>query len=136
MKIEGSCVCGNVHLEGEADPSKTQICHCTDCQRGSGSAFRISILTPGDSLKMTGRYSTYVKTTADSGTPRVQAFCPHCGTHLYSTTQGEGQQPTYMVRVGILNQRDQLIPQKQNWFRSARSWVLNIDGIPKNEKQG
>jgi hypothetical protein len=40
-----------------------------------------------------------------------------------------------MVRVGILQQRDQLAPQRQNWFRSARNWVTAMDGIPKNEKQ-
>jgi len=40
------------------------------------------------------------------------------------------------VRVGILAQRDQLMPKKQNWFRSARSWVCSMDGIEKNQKQG
>ena len=40
-----------------------------------------------------------------------------------------------MVRVGILAQRDQLAPKKQNWFRSARNWVTGMDGIHKNEKQ-
>jgi hypothetical protein len=39
------------------------------------------------------------------------------------------------VRVGILRQRDQLVPRRQNWFHSARSWVLNLDAVPKNEKQ-
>ena len=28
-----------------------------------------------------------------------------------------------MVRVGILKERDQLAPKRQNWFRSARDWV-------------
>ena len=76
-----------------------------------------------------------MKTTADSGNPRVQAFCPKCGSPIYSTTPGEGQQASYMVRVGILEQRDQLAPKKQNWFRSARTWVTGMDGIHKNEKQ-
>ena len=136
MRIEGSCTCGNIHLTGDVDPLKTQICHCTDCQTGSGSAFRISIPTPGDTLKITGKLSTYLKTSAESGTPRVQAFCTVCGTHIYSTTQGDGLQPSYTVRVGILKQRDQLVPQKQNWFRSARPWVLDIQSIHKNNKQG
>jgi hypothetical protein len=45
-------------------------------------------------------------------------------------------QASYMVRVGILRQRDQLLPRRQNWFRSARSWVTDLAAIPKNEKQG
>ena len=76
-----------------------------------------------------------LKTTAESGNPRVQAFCPRCGSPIYSTSPGEGTQPSYMVRVGILKQRDQLMPKRQNWFRSARSWVTNMDAIHKNQKQ-
>ena len=40
-----------------------------------------------------------------------------------------------MVRVGILAQRDQLAPKRQNWFRSARAWVASMDALPKNQKQ-
>ena len=136
MKIDGSCHCGYIKIEGEADPEKTNICHCTDCQTGTGSAFRVSVPVPGTSFRMTGQPTTYVKTTAESGNPRVQAFCPKCGSPIYSTTPGDGVQPSYTVRVGILAQRDQLMPKKQNWFRSARPWVCSMDGIPKNEKQG
>ena len=135
MKIDGACACGAIKIEGEADPEKTQICHCTDCQTGTGTAFRVSIPVPGNTLKMTGTPTLFVKTTADSGRPRVQAFCPKCGSPIYSTTPGDGGQPSYTVRVGILRQRGQLIPRRQNWYRSARSWVTGLAGIPKNEKQ-
>jgi hypothetical protein len=40
----------------------------------------------------------------------------------------------YMVRVGTLRQRDQLVPRQQNWFRSARPWVTELASIPRNEK--
>lgn len=135
MRIDGTCACGTIKVEGEADPEKTQVCHCTDCQSGSGTAFRVSIPVPGATFKMTGQPTFYVKTTAESGNPRVQAFCPKCGSPIYSTTNGQGVQPSYAVRVGILRQRDQLIPRKQNWFRSARAWVTDIATVPKNEKQ-
>jgi hypothetical protein len=136
MRIDGSCHCGFITIEGEADPEKTQICHCTDCQTGTGSAFRISIPVPGAAFKMTGQPTTYLKTTADSGRPRVQAFCPKCGSPIYSTTQGDGVQPSYTVRVGILRQRDQLAPRRQQWFRSARPWVTELASVPKSDKQG
>ena len=135
MKVTGACHCGYITIEGDADPEKVGICHCTDCQTGTGSAFRISVPMDGDKFRMTGQPTNYVKTTAESGRPRVQAFCPKCGSPIYSTTPGEGQQASYMVRVGILNQRDQLPPKKQNWFRSARSWVGGMDSIHKNQKQ-
>ncbi len=136
MRIDGSCHCGFITIEGEADPDKTQICHCTDCQTGTGSAFRVSIPVSGATLKMSGQPSLYLKTTAQSGRPRVQAFCPRCGSPIYSTTPGEGVQPSYTVRVGILRQRDQLNPRRQNWFRSARSWVAELGAVPRHDKQG
>ena len=135
MRIDGACSCGAITIEGEADAEKTQIWHCTDCQSGTGSAFRVSIPVSGATFKMTGQPTVYVKTTAESGNPRWQAFCPKCGSPIYSTTPGDGVQPSYTVRVGILRQRDQLVPRRQNWFRSARPWVTKIDGIQKNEKQ-
>ena len=69
---------------------------------------------------MSGAPTSYLKTTADSGKPRLQAFCPRCGSPIYSTTPGEGQQAMYIVRVGILKQRDQLETKRQIWWRSAR----------------
>jgi hypothetical protein len=135
MKITGACHCGTIKVEGEADPDKVSICHCTDCQTGTGSAFRVSIPVAGDKFKMTGKPTDYVKTTSESGNPRVQAFCPNCGSPIYSTTPGQGQQAVYIVRVGILDQRDQLAPKRQNWFRSARPWVTHLDEVHKNQKQ-
>jgi hypothetical protein len=134
MRIDGRCACGAITIGGEANPEQTQICHCTDCQTGTGAAFRVSIPVPGASFKMNGQPTIYVKTTAESGNPRVQAFCGKCGSPIYSTTPGDGVQPSYTVRVGILRQRDQLTPRRQNWFRSARAWVTDLAALPKNEK--
>jgi len=135
MKIDGSCSCGNIKIEGEADPDKDSVCHCTDCQSASGTAFRVSIPVSGATFKMTGQPTIFIKTTAESGNPRVQAFCPKCGSPIYSTTPGEGQQAMYIVRVGILSQRDRLMPKRQIWWRSARDWVTGLDRIAKVEKQ-
>jgi hypothetical protein len=135
MKIDGACSCGSIRIEGEADPNTVSVCHCTDCQTASGSAFRVSMPVKGDVFKVSGKPTIYIKTTAESGNPRAQAFCPTCGAALYSTTPGEGQQAMYIVRVGILRQRDQLTPKRQIWWRSARDWVSGLEGIRKLEKQ-
>ncbi len=135
MKIYGSCHCGAITFEAEADPEKVTICHCTDCQTSTGSAFRTNIPVPGGSFKMlSGEPTIYVKTTAESGNPRAQAFCGKCGSPIYSTTPGDGPKPSYMVRVGILRERDQLVPKLQNWFRSARPWVAELASLRRNEK--
>ena len=131
MKVDGQCHCGFITIEGEADPERVTVCHCTDCQTGTGSAFRNSVPVAGSTFKMTGQPTGYVKTTADSGKPRLQTFCPP----IYSTTVGEGVQPSYTVRVGILRQRDQLPPKRQQWMRSARPWTDELGKLPKHEKQ-
>jgi hypothetical protein len=135
MKVQGACFCGAITFEGEADPAAVSVCHCADCQSGSGTAFRVSVPVPGPTFKLTGKPAIYVKTTADSGNPRAQAFCPTCGSPLYSTTPGEGPQAMYIVRVGVLKQRDQLEPKRQIWWRSARNWVTGLDTVQKIEKQ-
>ena len=135
MKIHGSCSCAFIAFEAEADPGKVSICHCTDCQASTGTAFRVSVRVPGNTFEMlSGTPAIYIKTTAESGNPRAQAFCPTCGSQLYSTTPGDGPQPSYMVRVGVLRERDQLVPKVQNWTRSARPWVTEIGAIRRNEK--
>ena len=137
MRIDGSCQCGHTAFEGEADPEKAWICHCTDCQAGTGTAFRVNVPVLGDRLKLlSGAPAIYIKTTAESGTPRAQAFCPKCGSPIYSTTPGDGPKQSYTVRVGILRQRDQFVPKRQNWFRSALPWVTGLAALPKNQKQG
>ena len=134
MKIDGKCLCGAIRIEAEADPEKTVVCHCTDCQSGTASAFRVSIPVPGETFKMTGKPAIYIRTTAESGNPRVQAFCSTCGSPIYATSPGEGHQPMYMVRVGILRQRDQLVPKRQIWFRSAQPWTTQLDAVAKVQK--
>ena len=80
MKIDGRCHCGYITYEAEIDPDKTLICHCTDCQTLSGSAFRVVAYTREDAFTLlSGELKAYVK-TSESGNKRPQSFCPECGT--------------------------------------------------------
>ena len=134
MKINGACHCGYITIEGEADPEKVGICHCTDCQIGTGSAFRVSIPVPGDAFKMTGQPTSYLKTTADSGNPRAHGFCPDCGTPLWATST-DASPSSYGLRVGTLDCRAELKPSRQGWFRSALPWSQALSGVTRVERQ-
>ena len=134
MKIDGGCHCGYVTYEAEADPQKTAICHCADCQTLSGSAFRTVVFTREGTFKLrSGEPKIYVK-TGESGTKRPQAFCPECGTPIYSTTIGEGPK-VHAIRIGTVRQRPELVPKVQLWFRSAQHWVTDLASIPRNQTQ-
>ncbi len=134
MKIDGRCHCGFIAYEAEADPEMTGICHCTDCQTLSGSAFRSVVPSRQGSFKLrSGEPKIYIK-TAESGIKRQQAFCPICGTPIFSTTVGDGPK-VHSIRVGTLRQRNEFAPKLQYWFRSAQHWTDDLGSIPKAERQ-
>src|SRR5262245_14737442 len=134
MKINGACHCGYITFEAEAEPGDATICHCTDCQALSGSAFR-TVIRVGSTFKLlSGEPTIYVKTTADSGNKRAQAFCPRCGSPIYATSVGDGPK-AYGVRAGTVRQRDQFIPKVQIWSRSRQKWLGDIPAMKMVEKQ-
>ena len=134
MKIDGGCHCGYITYEAEADPEKTTICHCTDCQHLSGSAFRTVVRVAGDTFKIiAGDPTIYVK-TAESGARRVQRFCPRCGTPIYSTAEGD-EPKLYSIRVGTVRQRAALVPKVQIWTRSQLHWVTDLASVRRLDRQ-
>jgi hypothetical protein len=130
MKIDGRCHCGYITYEADIDPEKVMICHCSDCQTLSGSAFRTVAFTHQDTFKLlSGTPKIYVKAT-ESGTKRPQAFCPECGTPIYSSTIGDGPK-VHVIRVGTARQRKELIPKVQIWYRSSQQWLADLTTIGK-----
>lgn len=134
MKIDGSCHCGDITYEAEIDPEKVVICHCSDCQTLSGSPFRtVALSQEGTFTLLSGEPTIYVK-TAQSGAKREQAFCPQCGSPIYSTSVGNGPK-IYGIRVGTIRQRSELIPKLQIWGRSEQHWLSDLDAVDKVEQQ-
>jgi hypothetical protein len=133
MKVHGSCHCGAIRFEADVDPARVQVCHCTDCQRFSGGAYRVSVPAPRDAFKLlAGSPREYVK-TADSGNKRVQAFCENCASPIYSAAVEDP--PFYSLRVGTLEERASLPPKKQIWCDSALDWAMDIEDLPKVARQ-
>ena len=129
MKVNGSCHCGRIAYEAELDPARVGVCHCTDCQALSGSAFTVYAQVPREAFRLLrGEPKVYVK-TAESGNRRAQAFCTECGSRLWAAA--EKDTPLYNLRVGTLRERAQLRPQVQLWCRSAMPWLNEIGAVPK-----
>ncbi len=134
MRIDGRCHCGFITYEADIDPERVIICHCTDCQTLTGSAFRTAVLTrEGGFRLLSGELKTYVK-TGESGQRRAQTFCPECGSPIHSTAEGDGPK-VYSIRVGTSRQRYELVPRAQIWCRSAQPWLADVRGLPKSETQ-
>ncbi|MBB4846116.1 hypothetical protein HNP55_004670 [Paucibacter oligotrophus] len=132
MKVTGACHCGRIRFEAEADPSKVLICHCLDCQILTGTAFRLVIPAALDSFMLDGEPRRYVR-TGDSGARRIQAFCGDCGSQLFAMAEQGASQVN--LRVGVLDQRQQLTPALQIWRRSALPWLGELGQVAACERQ-
>lgn len=134
MHIDGRCHCGAIVFAAEVDPAEVYICHCTDCQRLSGTAFRVAASCARKDFRLlSGAPQIYIK-IAESGIRREQAFCGTCGTPLYATDADAADAPL-SLRLGAVDQREQLKPRLQLWSRSALPWLDALRGIPKVEKE-
>jgi len=71
MKIDGHCHCGAITFEAEVDPNALTICHCTDCQTLTGSAFRINIPARAEHFVL-------------RGTPRPMSRPPRAATSAFT----------------------------------------------------
>jgi len=133
MKIDGACHCGKIAYEAEVEPGKVIICHCTDCQKLTGAAYRPTIHARAETFVLKGQPKIYIK-TADSGTKRAHAFCPDCGTPIYAAAPENP--PHYSLRLGVINQRAALgAPRRQMWCTSALPWSMDLAAIAKHERQ-
>jgi len=133
MQVTGRCLCGHISYEADVNENLVVICHCTTCQRHSGTTFGTVVGINGDSFKLlSGKLKSY-ESVADSGNLRSRTFCPECGTRIYAKTVGD--KPGFVgLRAGTVDQRDQLVPKMQTWCRSAQPWAL-IDSLPQIETQ-
>lgn len=131
MKIDGRCHCGRITFEAEVDPASLSICHCTDCQMLTGSAFRANVQTPAAAFVLRGEPASYVK-VAESGNRRRHAFCGNCGTPIYACAEEDPQ--AYSLRMGTITQRAAFTPKRQIWHRSALGWVDGLAAVPAVEK--
>ena len=129
MHIDGQCHCGFVTYEADIDPHDVSICHCTDCQRLTGSPYRVTASVPHEAVRLTGNPPKLYTKTAENGRRRLQYFCPECGSPLFTTGTGENA-ATWGIRWGSINQRAALKPSSQIWCSSAMDWFGETAALP------
>jgi len=129
MRVDGGCHCGKITYEADIDPEKAGLCHCTDCQTLTSSAFSLFVPVAKENFRLRGEPRVYVK-TAESGNRRAQAFCPECGTRIYASAEKDPL--VFNLRLGTVRQR---APRAQIWCRSALPWVNGLSSVPQHAKQ-
>lgn len=134
MRIDGQCHCGHVTYEAEIDPARVSICHCTDCQQLTGSAYRVTAITDTATIRLTANPPKVYRKYGDNGRPRLQSFCPECGSPLFTTGE-DADAATTGIRLGTINQRRELKPSRQLWCQSALSWVEDLGALPRIDRE-
>jgi hypothetical protein len=127
----GGCLCNSLRYQFKTKPQTVYICHCTECQKVSSSAFGMSVRVNGDDFNITRGTSKIIKTTADSDRTKEGLFCPECGNRISSKpTSGN----FVIVKAGTLDNPNWFRPVAHIWTRSAQSWFSFLDGLPKFEQ--
>ncbi len=128
-KLAGSCLCGAVRYESDAEPVVTAICHCKHCQKQSGSAFSVIVAVPKGALKLQGRPLAVVNDVGESSQPVMRKFCPDCGSPVLSDVTTT---PTLdWVKAGTLDDATCIQPRFNIWCEHAQPWVLMDEALPK-----
>jgi hypothetical protein len=127
--FKGGCVCGQVTYSGTAEPIFAGICHCTNCQKATGTAFGSVVAAPNDAIQFSGKTTQY-DGVGDSGQAKHRIFCPVCGSGVAMTA--DVMPGVTMILVGTLDDPSWVQPQMQIFCDSARPWAVlgNVPGFP------
>jgi hypothetical protein len=127
MHIAGGCLCGAVRFAGDADPQFQVKCYCTDCRRTSGAGHSAMMGFVDGAIAFSGEAREF-QSRADSGNNIVRAFCPHCGSGVYSRTAGMPH--LIFVRASALDDPNVFTPQVAVWAARAPHWDATDPAIP------
>lgn len=117
---KGGCLCGHVSYEFDRDAIlSVGHCHCTDCQKATGSGKATIIFLPTDSLHMSGDCKTYTVVGTD-GAHVTRGFCPNCGSPIISYTEEDAG--TRFIKAGSLDDPSWVVAASSYWSTSAHSW--------------
>ena len=129
----GGCQCGDIRYAITGEPQLTVACHCTDCQRLSGSAFGMTlVVAEADFRLVQGDVETW-SSVSEAGRGKLGAFCPRCGNRIYH--KSEWRRNTVSIKPGTLDDTSWLEPDMHIWTRSKQPWVVIPEGVESHEKQ-
>jgi hypothetical protein len=130
---EGGCLCGTVRYRVTGTPIRTNVCHCTFCQRRTGSAFGFIAYFKQEDVEITRGILKAYEHRSDESNRRLQMeFCPTCGTTVTLTV--EALPGARGVAGGTFDDPSWLKIERFSWMRSAQPWVIVPPGVPQFPK--
>lgn len=126
---EGGCTCRAVRYRLDAPPLYVHACHCTWCQRESGSAFAHNAMVEADRVTLLSGTVEWVEIPTASGRGQRVARCPTCRIALWSNYGGRGDIVRF-VRVGTLDEPAALPPDAHIFVSTKVPWLPLPEGAP------
>lgn len=125
--MHGHCTCGEIAFEVTDSFLCVHSCHCTWCQRETGSAFALNGLIETRNLHLVRGSPVEVTLASASGKGQIVARCPGCQVALWSHYAGGGRRFAF-VRVGTLDEAARVVPDVFIFTSTALPWVRFPDG--------
>jgi hypothetical protein len=130
---EGGCLCGAVRYRARSEPQRCGACHCTACQKRTGSAFGIGAYFKAEDVEfLKGDLRAYQFRSDETGRWLKNEFCPRCGTVLTWTL--EAMPGLRALAAGTFDDPKWLKIQRHGWLRSAHSWFTPPEGVELHQK--
>lgn len=120
MNKIGGCHCGSLQYAIIGEPMTCYTCHCTDCQKATGSAFTISIILEAKNLTVTNgamRTDSYQL----NGNQLNRYSCKNCGNTIWLASPEHPE--VFALRGGTLDDKKSINPIAHIWFQSALPWI-------------
>jgi hypothetical protein len=125
--MNGRCTCGAIRYRMEAPPLIVHCCHCSWCQRESGSAFAVNALIESTRLTVLEGAPELVLTPSASGKGQKIVRCPTCHVAVWSHYPQAGDAVSF-VRVGTLDNPGACPPDVHIYVSTKQPWVVLPDG--------
>jgi hypothetical protein len=127
---EGGCACRKVRYRLLDEPFVVHCCHCSWCQRESGSAFALNAVIEADRVELLGQAPERIDTPSASGKGQAIFRCPDCKVAVWSHYAGAGPKASF-IRVGTLDQPAACPPDVHIFTADRQPWVV----IPEQAEQ-
>ena len=133
--IRGSCLCGSVRFEIERAVGPFELCHCTRCQKVSGSAYLTWLTVRREDFRLlqgADLVKTYERPVSESPPPYRTSFCGLCGSQVPDPSNIE---PLFEIPAGALDDDPLIRPDKHIYTEFKAPWEDITDALPQMTKK-
>lgn len=130
--LNGGCACGAVRYAVRGAPIFVNNCHCTLCQKQTGSTSVVNMFFESERLTQYSGETTRHIVKSGSGGDHVIVRCAACGTAMWSFYPRLGELGVG-VRAGTLDDPGAVTPDAAIFVAHKMPWVTLPEGIPQFE---